>query len=573
MRVLFFFSLISISCVTGFTQNSVESNTVEGGVDSLLIKHLHIKNDTTKQKLDSLQFKVNSVADSVQALNAKIAKGPIKNFLISLAAKKKKAVTSDTTHQQLDSLHNKSRRGIESVKHTLNSDPTDKHTQKLDSAKDRITSKVDSLRVLKLPTEKYSKALDSLNQINPMDRLNKTEENLNEAQSKVEGVLSKPEEKIGEKLNVLSKEAGGEGNLPANVNLQGQNKSLPGNLPDTKLNTPSLPSVENPLEGGLKDIKSSSLPDLKEIENPFQEKMDEMIPKEKLNEIGSTTEVNDLSGKISGYTEDVKNISNGDINKVETIKEDLVKKVPLDGTEKLQEQLAIVDEKEAYIKSLRNMEEFKKQTLAKAKEMVITQFATQQAQQVKTVEKISSYQKRGESIFNSTKDLPKRPLKSKRPPLIERFVPGVTLQVQKTDSWLMDVNPTLRFRVRSIFSMGAGWNQRFVIDKSNYNEEKVYGLRTFSELSIRKGLSVRVDVERMNSVVHDQQQPDVSERGWIWSYMAGIKKDFSFVPGVIGNVQFMYNLYDPNKQSPYSTRLNVRFGFEFPLRKKGATSR
>lgn len=28
-------------------------------------------------------------------------------------------------------------------------------------------------------------------------------------------------------------------------------------------------------------------------------------------------------------------------------------------------------------------------------------------------------------------------------------------------------------------------------------------------------------------------------------------KNFSFASGVIGNVQFMYNLYDPNRTSPY----------------------
>ncbi len=150
-------------------------------------------------------------------------------------------------------------------------------------------------------------------------------------------------------------------------------------------------------------------------------------------------------------------------------------------------------------------------------------------------------------------------------------MPGVTTQVQKTDLWLVDVNPTLKFRVRSIFSIGGGWNERIAIDQSGrYQVQKrVYGVRSFSEFSIRKGLSLRADVERMKAFVpFEYVKPDEGSKQWVWSYMAGVRKDFSFGKHVMGNVQFMYNLYDPERKSPYLKRLNVRFGFEFPLKAK-----
>jgi hypothetical protein len=54
-----------------------------------------------------------------------------------------------------------------------------------------------------------------------------------------------------------------------------------------------------------------------------------------------------------------------------------------------------------------------------------------------------------------------------------------------------------------------------------------------------------------------------------------IKKEFSFGSKVIGNVQFMYNLYvyDPKNQSPYPPRFNVRFGFELQVKKRRIKTR
>ncbi len=46
-----------------------------------------------------------------------------------------------------------------------------------------------------------------------------------------------------------------------------------------------------------------------------------------------------------------------------------------------------------------------------------------------------------------------------------------------------------------------------------------------------------------------------------------IEKDYKFIGKVRGNVQILYNLYDDHYNSPYFERLNVRMGFEFPMKK------
>ena len=49
----------------------------------------------------------------------------------------------------------------------------------------------------------------------------------------------------------------------------------------------------------------------------------------------------------------------------------------------------------------------------------------------------------------------------------------------------------------------------------------------------------------------------------------GIKKDYKFSKYIQGNVQMMYNFTDRfYKTSPYADRINVRIGFEFPMKKK-----
>jgi hypothetical protein len=54
----------------------------------------------------------------------------------------------------------------------------------------------------------------------------------------------------------------------------------------------------------------------------------------------------------------------------------------------------------------------------------------------------------------------------------------------------------------------------------------------------------------------------------VWNHQVGIKKDFSFMPKIMGNVQFMYNYYSSGDTRTYPTKFNVRFGFEMPMKRE-----
>lgn len=439
------------------------------------------------------------------------------------------------------SLNNKFASDINLV-HFVASDSVKKVNQvtaKVDSATNKLRAAIDSLNALKLPTEKYTRKLDSLNRKLTFGNV-ATVSKISEARSNLETKISSPLEGVNQKINLLRNESGGQGVLPSNIQVPP--------LPDTGLSGIDQGGLELPST----DLKSPG-PD---VDLSLNNKLD-VNPSLK-----PPSEVSGVSKQISGQAADVKDLTSGNMKAVELPDHKFVE------LQRAQSELTEGTQQIESLKSLRDSEEFKKQALAKGRQLVLQRLATQQTTLSQNVNKVSRLQRSSQSIFNKVKGLPKRPTKEKKPPFIERFVPGVTFQIQKSDLLLCDFNPTLRFRIKSIFSTGSGWVDRVAFKKNSTAQEiRVYGIRAFSEFTLLKSLSVRADVERLNAFVPTiPSNQDVGSRKQIWNFNAGLKKDFSFMPGAIGNVQFMYNLYNPSRSNLYASKFNVRFGFEFPLK-------
>lgn len=158
-------------------------------------------------------------------------------------------------------------------------------------------------------------------------------------------------------------------------------------------------------------------------------------------------------------------------------------------------------------------------------------------------------------------------------PLIERIVPGITFQIQKTDYLLLDVNPVIRYKVTGRFTAGAGWNERLSFDgwklKGNV---RVYGTRVVTEYKWGRGFHFLFSPELMNTEVPPQLQtsPEEHHREWIFGAFVGLKKEFKIYKKIMGNTEFLYNMVNTHGKSPYQDRISLRFGFEFPMRKKSA---
>ncbi len=621
MRFLLFILLLTSVTSVVVAQTEKHAKKIESAIDSTISKTKErvrlSKVDSLNHKLGELQGKIGDDKDTI----VKVAKG--------LNLKLDSLQTFSKLRGKLNDGKDTIGQVTKSLKHKLDSiQDFTKYTKRVDSIKARLTNKIDSLTTLRLPTAHLSKKLDSLKVVNPLKNLEKAKVKLDLAQSNLTDKINQPSKKLNEKFSLLSKESSGQGNLPSKVNMPGFNntdltKKIPAtnssmssipssmgtaNLPKTDL-TKNIPTANSGIPNLSSNVGSTNLPqtDLttglsssslgaaaipsmkdplgKEINNAKKEVNKEVNgqvgPESSLN-IGSdvkniqssTQEISKEMGNVDAYSQDVKNISQGNTDNLKKLDKDVMAALPKDEAGKVQGDIGTFkQQQETFAKPFRDPAAFKKQTLQKGREMAMLQFASQEKQIQSVVGKISEYQRNSNSIISQVKQvkgLPKPPRES-IPPLLERFIPSITLQVDKSSLWKIDVNPAVRFRLKKLISIGVGYNERIVLDESpTYKSEyRVFGVRNFLEITIKKGYAVRLDGESMNSFVPVSfQQQDVGERRWVWSYLVGAKKEFSFGSGVLGNIQFMYNLFDPKRESPYQNRFNVRFGFEFPPKVK-----
>jgi hypothetical protein len=442
-----------------------------------------------------------------------------------------------------------------------------KFNRGLDLQKGKVSHKIDSLTKVGIPHPQYTRALDSLNKLNPAQEFKKIQSKINSEQSEISSKINQPLKEVNAKITHLSKEAQVQGGTLPGISSPKVNSSISTKLPSSNLNTGSVPN--DPVSQEVNTLQKDVSKDLN-LNSSIQKEERNIMPSGEMKEIQQVSK--EVNKDISSYSADAKNIAKGNIREVKNLDKDIVAQLPNSEMGAVQKELQSGNQQLAQLKSLKNQEEFKRQTLARGRKMATEQLAAQGKQIQPLIGKINQYQKKSDNLIRQAKGLPKqRPPREDVPPLIERFIPGLVWQIQKSNLWLIDVNPSIRFRAKKLISIGSGWVERIVIDQNGKHrpQDRVYGVRNFAEITVRKGFSARFDVERVNAFVPTTfQHQDVGERKWVWSYFAGIKKDFSFGRGVMGNVQFMYVIFDPKNQSPYLTKLNARFGFEFPLKVK-----
>ena len=109
----------------------------------------------------------------------------------------------------------------------------------LDSMKGKFTHQIDSLKKLNLPTDRYTRKLDSLNQIGPAKYIKQAESKANELENKINQPVQNVESKLNEKLTLMNKEGGTGSNLPGSANIPGAQLNADIDLKN-KLDLPQL---------------------------------------------------------------------------------------------------------------------------------------------------------------------------------------------------------------------------------------------------------------------------------------------------------------------------------------------
>lgn len=432
-----------------------------------------------------------------------------------------------------------------------------KPSTKLDSITTRVQFKIDSLTKLGQPTGAYTRLLDSLNQSKPVQQLQKAESVVAQVQQKLNQPLNTVEGKVNEKLNLMRTEGGADANLPGNVDLPGVDDQFP--------NTP-VPNLNGELPGSANlSMNGPALPNLKE----------KLPGADELSQVQQTLgQVGEVTSQVQGYSADVKNIASGNLEQVEQLPQALEQQLmKLDDVQGLQEQTEALDEYKELAAIGNDPEALKEQAIQQLPKLAKNHFTGQEAVLKQAMDQVSKYKSKYTEL-TSLRDIPRRkPNEMKGKPFVERLVPGITFQIQSSGHVLLDYSPSLGYRISGRLTAGMGWNERVGIGKRLRltAADRIYGPRTYASFRWKKGISFRADAEQMYTYIPPtlgSTGADPNQHDWVWSVFLGIKKDYQFMKGVKGNFQFTYNVFDDRDSSPYLSRFNVRFGFEFPLKKR-----
>jgi len=416
-----------------------------------------------------------------------------------------------------------------------------KQINNLNATRNKLQQKIDSLNNLKVPTQKLTKQLDSLNQLQT--------QKLNEVNTKVNNLKTKATKSLDE-INLPQELQGPVNNLKQSINGFALPGTSPNNLAIGNLDLPNLTNTQ--------------LPTLTD-----QIKLDPSLK----NFSSELSQLNGFGNNLGTYAEDVKQLTQDNLNEVKSVDKLIENKVAgIEGMEQLQEGKALMEKAKPDSAALANMakEVVQEQILNAAQD----HFAGKEAVLQQAMDKMSKLKNRYSEV-KSLAELPKRlpnPLKGK--PFIERLVPGISFQIQKSQYFLLDVNPSLQYKIRPRLSAGIGWNERLPFDglKITADNERIYGPRAIVQFRWTKGIIFTLQPEVMNTTIPPQLAShlgfDPTYRKWITSIFAGIKKEFTVYKSVKGYSELLYNFRDKDGMSPYGDKASVRFGFEFPMKKK-----
>ena len=318
------------------------------------------------------------------------------------------------------------------------------HFRKLDSLTQKLTFKLDSLSALKLSdtlsrrVARLRTQLDSLKSQGPAVDIRQAQVRIASVQEKLSDVVKGVETKINEKLNLFSRHGG---NIPGSLNLPVAKLDFnPGLNTDFEMSDLDLPSINNPLsemenplgnvDNPLESVDSEDLnlgndlggipkiPHVGDLKTPDEvKKIQEKLSK-----------VHKVSDQVKGYQEDLQNLKEGDLGRLEEIPDAIEERVEnLEQLDGLKEEIKNFDEIK---KKWNDPEVLKEEVLNKAKETAVNHFAGHEEQLKAVMEKMSKLKAKIPDPEGAIDLFAKRQQFLKGKPIKELLVPGLTLQFQ-----------------------------------------------------------------------------------------------------------------------------------------------
>jgi hypothetical protein len=432
--------------------------------------------------------------------------------------------------------------------------------------------------------QEFTKSADSLKALyqKPIIALNKKEILLKQKQDSILAIGQKPNEKIQQQLdsirikkenlinqfnhqkdsvvNLYQQKLAKFNKVPGvknKVNIPGDASNVnDGNtiLSNSNFNLPEISGLDLNQTSELSSI-DNKLPD---ANNPIQN-TNLNNPLQKIETPKELSIAKDVKSKIETFKNDTTSID----QKASNVAEDkIAKEAGLDGLsdqqQKLNEQIKPQSEEEA-----------KAALLEQAQTSAINHFQGKEALLQEAMGKMAKYKKKYSSLA-SIKDAKKfyNPLKEKS--FRERIFPGISFQYQKSNDYMLDVNPSMGYMILQNVSAGVGFNYRLVRSGNNESwrqNQSIYGPRAFAEVKLFKGFLGYIEYEYMNTRVPEKAgvSRENGKRDWVSGLFTGIKTRYPITRWMKGTAIVQFNWLNDGIKSPYSNNITSRIGFEFYL--------
>jgi hypothetical protein len=432
---------------------------------------------------------------------------------------------------ELDSIQNSAVDQFSSVKKTYDSVMTVISEQSA-----RLTREIDSLRNLNLQEDGLVSKLDSIEDWK--------DEKIRALTEKVEELKTSVTEKI--KTLDLPPELEEKGRVLTTVMNE-----LDVSLPDAGSPLALQDNLQIDLSGVENSLGNQSIPGSDNIS----------LPETGLGGVGEQIDqYQDQFSALPPNIEEAASLAEQEATKISELNE-------------IGQQLGEVGKVTEMAESLPDQKAIKEELTQKAQQQAIDHFQGKEEQLHKAMETLANYKQKYSKLEGLDQIPKKKPNAMRGKPFIERLVPGIALQIHRKDAWMVDFNLYAGYRFNARLTAGAGWNQRvaYIADEYEFDPDlRVYGPRFYGEFVIGQGFSGRLESEYMNTRLPPQfasRNADPDSREWVYSTMAGVKKEYRFLGKVKGTMMLLYNLHDPQHRSPYVDKLMVRFGFEFARKK------
>jgi hypothetical protein len=307
------------------------------------------------------------------------------------------------------------------------------YNRKLDSIRGKLTHRIDSLGKLHLPTAQYQHTLDSLQGAGPLKDVRQAESSLaslerkiNQPQAKLSAEIQQLENKVSQKINGLEKQS----TLPGSSAIP--TTQIPG-ISGASPGLPTLPGGSNPL-GQINTLENGGLgSELKEVSNAEgslnkissepQQELNQLKNSGGLGEAGKEiSEVDKVSAQAKGYSQDVQNISKGNMNEVKQLPQTLENKAMQMGEMKdFQSEVKVVDQYKGMAGG--DPKAAEKLAMQQLQQQAVNHFAGREKELQSAMSQVGKYKQKYHNL-SSIKNIPRHARNEMHgKPLIERLHP------------------------------------------------------------------------------------------------------------------------------------------------------